>query len=231
MTAIIDYGAGNLRSVQKARESVGAQADITSDPNAIAAADHVILPGVGAFGDCMNSLRRNGLTDVIHQVTERGTPFLGICLGMQMAIVEFARDVIGYKDANSIELDPETTHPVIALMPEQNGVEDLGGTLRLGAYPCVLKEGSKARELYGTEEISERHRHRYEVNNDYRQELEENGMVLSGLSPDKRIVEMLEIPGHPFFVGTQGHPELKSRPNRAHPLFRGLIQAAVAYHQ
>ena len=158
-------------------------------------------------------------------------PYLGICLGMQMAIVEFARDVIGYKDANSIELDPETTHPVIALMPEQNGVEDLGGTLRLGAYPCVLKEGSKARELYGTEEISERHRHRYEVNNDYRQELEENGMVLSGLSPDKRIVEMLEIPGHPFFVGTQGHPELKSRPNRAHPLFRGLIQAAVAYHQ
>ena len=162
---------------------------------------------------------------------ENKIPYLGLCLGMQMAIVEFARDVIGYKDANSIELDPETAHPVIALMPEQNGVEDLGGTLRLGAYPCVLKEGSKARELYGTEEISERHRHRYEVNNDYRQELEENGMVLSGLSPDKRIVEMLEIPGHPFFVGTQGHPELKSRPNRAHPLFRGLIQAAVAYHQ
>ena len=116
-------------------------------------------------------------------------------------------------------------------MPEQNGVEDLGGTLRLGAYPCVLKEGSKARELYGSEEISERHRHRYEVNNDYRQELEENGMVLSGLSPDKRIVEMLEIHCHPFFVGTQGHPELNSRPTRAHPLFRGLIQAAVAYHQ
>ena len=152
-------------------------------------------------------------------------------LHMQMAIVEFARDVLGYQDANSIELNPETTHPVIALMPEQNGVVNLGGTLRLGAYPCVLKEGSKARELYGKEELSERHRHRYEVNNEYRQALEEKGMVLSGLSPDKRIVEMLELPDHPFFVGTQGHPELKSRPNRAHPLFRGLIQAAVAYHQ
>ena len=187
--------------------------------------DGILVPG--GFGD----RGIDGKIEAIRYAREEKIPFLGICLGMQMAIVEFARDVIGYKDANSIELDPETTHPVIALMPEQNGVEDLGGTLRLGAYPCVLKEGSKARELYGSEEISERHRHRYEVNNDYRQELEENGMVLSGLSPDKRIVEMLEIPGHPFFVGTQGHPELKSRPNRAHPLFRGLIQAAVAYHQ
>lgn len=187
--------------------------------------DGILVPG--GFG----TRGTEGKIEAIRYAREEKIPFLGICLGMQMAIVEFARDVIGYKDANSIELDPETAHPVIALMPEQNGVEDLGGTLRLGAYPCVLKEGSKARELYGTEEISERHRHRYEVNNDYRQELEENGMVLSGLSPDKRIVEMLEIPGHPFFVGTQGHPELKSRPNRAHPLFRGLIQAAVAYHQ
>ena len=187
--------------------------------------DGILVPG--GFG----TRGTEGKIEAIRYAREEKIPFLGICLGMQMAIVEFARDVIGYKDANSIELDPETTHPVIALMPEQNGVEDLGGTLRLGAYPCVLKEGSKARELYGSEEISERHRHRYEVNNDYRQELEENGMVLSGLSPDKRIVEMLEIPGHPFFVGTQGHPELKSRPNRAHPLFRGLIQAAVAYHQ
>ena len=187
--------------------------------------DGILVPG--GFG----TRGTEGKIEAIRYAREEKIPFLGICLGMQMAIVEFARDVIGYKDANSIELDPETAHPVIALMPEQNGVEDLGGTLRLGAYPCILKEGSKARELYGTEEISERHRHRYEVNNDYRQELEENGMVLSGLSPDKRIVEMLEIPGHPFFVGTQGHPELKSRPNRAHPLFRGLIQAAVAYHQ
>ena len=156
---------------------------------------------------------------------------LGICLGMQMAIVEYARHILGYEDANSIELDPETKHPVIALMPEQNGVVNLGGTLRLGAYPCVLKDGSTAQKLYGTKEISERHRHRYEVNNDYREELEQHGMVLSGISPDGRIVEMLELADHPYFVGTQGHPELKSRPNRAHPLFRGLIQAAVEYSQ
>ena len=228
---VIDYGLSNLLSVQHAFARFGAETLLTSDPAEVLRADALVLPGVGAFRDGMAGLEKLGLIEAIRQKAAAGTPLLGICLGMQMAIVEFARDVIGYKDANSIELDPETTHPVIALMPEQNGVEDLGGTLRLGAYPCVLKEGSKARELYGTEEISERHRHRYEVNNDYRQELEENGMVLSGLSPDKRIVEMLEIPGHPFFVGTQGHPELKSRPNRAHPLFRGLIQAAVAYHQ
>ena len=148
---------------------------------------------------------------------------------MQMAIVEYARDVLGYTDANSIELDPETTHPVIALMPDQEDVEDLGGTLRLGAYPCILKEGTRSRELFGKEEISERHRHRYEVNNKYRAEFEAKGMTVAGCSPDKRIVEMIEVVDHPYFVGTQGHPEFKSRPNHAHPLFRGLVTAAAAY--
>ncbi len=154
-------------------------------------------------------------------------PFLGLCLGMQLSIVEFARNVVGYNDANSIELDPATTHPVIALMPDQNGVEDIGGTLRLGSYPCVLDKTSKAYELYGEETIHERHRHRYEVNNDYRNALIEHGMKLSGLSPDGRIVEMCELPEHPFFVATQGHPELKSRPNRPHPLFKGFVKAAL----
>ena len=135
----------------------------------------------------------------------------------------------GYHDAHSIELNPDTLHPVIALMPDQNGVENIGGTLRLGAYPCVLKEGTKAFELYGQELIHERHRHRYEVNNDYRKALQENGMILSGLSPDGHIVEMIELPEHPFFVATQGHPEFKSRPNRPHPLFRGLVAAAIAH--
>ncbi len=170
-----------------------------------------------------------GKIAAIRCAREKGIPFLGICLGMQMAIVEYARHVLGYADANSIELDPDTAHPVIALMPEQDGVTDLGGTLRLGAYPCVLKKGSLVRKLYQAEEISERHRHRYEVNNEYRKELEEKGMSLCGLSPDGRIVEMLELAGHPYFVGTQAHPELKSRPNRAHPLFKGLVQAAVTY--
>ena len=158
---------------------------------------------------------------------EHKIPFLGICLGMQLAIVEFARNVLGLERAASIELVPDTPDPVIALMPEQNGVENLGGTLRLGAYPCVLGEGTLARELYGKEEISERHRHRYEVNNEYRERLMEKGMVLSGLSPDGRIVEMIELKDHPFFVATQAHPEFKSRPNHAHPLFQGLIKAAL----
>ena len=187
--------------------------------------DGILVPG--GFG----TRGTEGKITAIQYAREQKIPFLGICLGMQMAIVEYARHILGYEDANSIELDPETKHPVIALMPEQNGVVNLGGTLRLGAYPCVLKDGSTAQKLYGTKEISERHRHRYEVNNDYREELEQHGMVLSGISPDGRIVEMLELADHPYFVGTQGHPELKSRPNRAHPLFRGLIKAAVEYSQ
>ena len=147
---------------------------------------------------------------------------------MQLSIVEFARDVIGYKDAHSMELNPDTTHPVIHIMEDQIGIEDIGGTLRLGSYPCVLKEDSLAYRLYGTKEIHERHRHRYEVNNDYREVLEANGMSLCGLSPDSRIVEMVEIPSHPWFIATQAHPELKSRPNRPHPLFKGFVEAALA---
>lgn len=154
-------------------------------------------------------------------------PFLGLCLGMQLSIIEFARNVAGFNDANSIELDPATTHPVIALMPDQNGMTDIGGTLRLGSYPCVLDKTSKAYKLYGQETIYERHRHRYEVNNDYRSILTEHGMKLSGLCPDGHIVEMCELPEHPFFIATQGHPELKSRPNRPHPLFKGLVEAAI----
>ena len=158
---------------------------------------------------------------------ENNIPYLGLCLGMQVAIIEFARHVCGYNDAHSIALDPNTTHPVIALMPDQNGIEDIGGTLRLGAYPCVLDKDSKACKVYGTTEISERHRHRYEVNNDYRTALVEHGMKLCGTSPDGRIVEMIELPDHPWFIATQAHPELKSRPNRPHPLFRGFVEAAT----
>ena len=183
--------------------------------------DGVLIPG--GFG----SRGIEGKIEAISYARRTKTPMLGLCLGMQLAIVEFARNVIGYNDAHSIELDPSTTHPVIALMPDQNGVEDIGGTLRLGAYPCVLDKNSRAYQLYGEETIYERHRHRYEVNNDYRLVLTEHGLRLSGLSPDGRIVEMCEITEHPFFVATQGHPELKSRPNKPHPLFRGFIAAAL----
>ena len=163
----------------------------------------------------------------IRYAREHNVPYLGLCLGMQLAIVEFARNVLGYADAHSVELEPSTSHPVIHLMPEQDGVEDIGGTLRLGSYPCVLNPSSKARELYGQETIWERHRHRYEVNNDFRSALADRGMLLSGLSPDGRIVEMIELPCHPWFVATQAHPELKSRPNKPHPLFRGFVEAAL----
>ena len=158
-------------------------------------------------------------------------PYLGICLGMQMAIVEFARHVLGYEDANSIELDPDTKHPVIALMPDQDGIEDIGGTLRLGAYPCVLADGSKAQELYGEKEISERHRHRYEFNNNFREEIENKGMQITGTSPTGELVETVEIPNHPFYIGVQFHPEFKSRPNRAHPLFKAFVAASLKRSQ
>ena len=169
----------------------------------------------------------DGKIAAIHYARTHQIPFLGLCLGMQLAIVEYARNVAGLRDAHSIELDPSTTHPVIALMPDQENVEDIGGTLRLGSYPCVLDKSTKAYELYGTDQIAERHRHRYEVNNDYRKILTDNGLTLSGLSPDGRIVEMIEIKEHPFFIATQAHPELKSRPNRPHPLFKGFVKASL----
>ena len=181
----------------------------------------IIVPG--GFG----SRGVEGMISAAKYARENNVPYLGLCLGMQVAIIEFARHVCGFHDAHSVELDPNTTHPVIALMPDQNGVEDIGGTLRLGSYPCVLDPTSKARELYGSEEIHERHRHRYEVNNDFRAALTEGGMKLCGTSPDGRIVEMIEIPDHPWFLATQAHPEFKSRPNRPHPLFKGFVEAAV----
>ncbi|WP_099467085.1 CTP synthase [Konateibacter massiliensis] len=183
----------------------------------------ILVPG--GFGD----RGIEGKITAIQYARENKLPFLGLCLGMQLSIVEFARHVVGYNDAHSVELQPDTTHPVIHLMPDQNGIEDIGGTLRLGSYPCILDESSKAYALYGEKTIHERHRHRYEVNNDYRNVLIEKGMMLSGLSPDERIVEMVEIKDHPWFIGTQAHPELKSRPNRPHPLFKGFVEAALNY--
>lgn len=183
----------------------------------------ILVPG--GFGD----RGVEGKILAIRYARENKIPFLGLCLGMQLSIVEFARHAAGLTDAHSTELNPSTTHPVIHIMPEQNGVTDLGGTLRLGSYPCVLDSTTKAYRLYGQAEIHERHRHRYEVNNDYRPILEENGMILSGISPDGRIVEMIELEDHPWFLATQAHPEFKSRPNRPHPLFTGFIKASLNY--
>ena len=153
---------------------------------------------------------------------------MGLCLGMQIAIIEFARNVCKLDNANSKEIDPSTPYPVIDFLPGQNEYSMLGGTLRLGQYPCKLKEGTKARAAYGEEMISERHRHRYEVNNDFREVLSKQGMIFCGTSPNDSIVEMIELPDHPWFVACQFHPEFKSRPNRPHPLFMGFMHAAVA---
>ncbi len=180
----------------------------------------VVAPGFGGRGI-------EGKVEAVRMARETGLPFLGICYGMQMAVVEFARNVCGLTGANSEEVDPNTPYPVIHLLPDQKGVIDKGATMRLGSYPCNLASGSLSAEVYGDTRITERHRHRFEVNNDFREKLIEHGMAISGVSPDYRLVEMVEIPGHPFFVGTQAHPEFKSRPNRPHPLFSGLIAAAV----
>ena len=181
----------------------------------------LVAPGFGGRGI-------EGKIEAIRHAREGGLPFLGICLGLQMAVIEYARNVVGLAGANSEEMDPNAPHPIIHLLPEQRDVVDKGATMRLGTYPCNLVFGSIAAGLYGGTRIEERHRHRFEVNNDYRERLQEAGMVISGVSPDYRLVETIEIPGHPFFVATQAHPEFKSRPNRPHPLFTGLIAAAVA---
>lgn len=169
-----------------------------------------------------------GKVSAIKFARENNIPFFGICLGMQLAVVEFARNVCGLKKANSAEFSKNKTN-VIDIMPEQKKVKNMGGSMRLGAYPCAVKKGTRAMEAYKAEEISERHRHRFEVNNEYREVLEQNGMVLSGLSPDGRLVEIVELPGNSWFVGCQFHPELKSRATKAHPLFREFVRAALEF--
>jgi CTP synthase len=171
----------------------------------------------------------DGMVEAIRSVRESGLPFLGICLGMQTAVIEFARNKIGLGDSHSSEFAPDCEHPVISLMEAQQHVTDMGGTMRLGAYPCRLKPGSLVAEAYGQPEISERHRHRYEFANAYREQFTQHGMRLSGISPDGALVEILELPDHPWYVGCQFHPELKSRPTRPHPLFAGFVGAAATH--
>ena len=184
-------------------------------------ADGILIPG--GFGDRGSE----GKIAAIRYARENQVPFFGICLGMQMAVVEFARNVCGLEGANSSEFDLQTPHPVIHLMAEQKAIDTKGGTMRLGAFPCVLQNETLAAKLYGREKISERHRHRYEFNNSYRAEFGAKGMMLSGLSPDSELVEIIELKNHPWFLGCQFHPEFKSRPMDCHPLFRGFIEAAV----
>jgi CTP synthase len=183
--------------------------------------DGILIPG--GFGE----RGIEGMIEAARRAREGSVPFFGICLGLQCAVIEFARNVAGMEDSHSYEFDKDSPHPVICLMDSQLKVTTKGGTMRLGAYPAKLADGSRVAQIYGTHEISERHRHRYEFNNEYRAPFQEHGMVFSGLSPDGRLVEMIEIPGHPWFVGCQFHPELKSRPTRPHPLFASFVEAAA----
>ena len=183
--------------------------------------DGIVVPG--GFGN----RGIEGKIETIKYARENKVPFLGICLGMQMAVIEFARNVLKIKDANSVEIDENTKNPLIHIMESQKGIDKKGGTMRLGAYPCTIKKDSKTYEIYKKEEILERHRHRYEYNNDYREQLESAGLKVSGTSPDGNLVEIVEIKEHPYFIAAQFHPELKSRPNRPAPLFDGLIKACI----
>jgi CTP synthase len=190
---------------------------------ALEGVDGVLVPG--GFGE----RGTEGKILAVRYAREKGVPFFGICLGLQMAVVELSRNVLKLERANSQEFDANTPHPVVHLMDEQRSVTDKGATMRLGAYPCVIEKGSLAEKIYGAREISERHRHRYEVNNAYRAQLESAGLRLSGLSPDRNLVEIVELPNHPYFIGCQFHPEFKSKPMKPHPLFSNFIAAALEH--
>ncbi|MBC7550788.1 MAG: CTP synthase, partial [Cellulomonas sp.] len=198
---------------------------------ALKGVDAILVPG--GFG--VRGIE--GKLGALRWARENKVPTLGICLGLQTMGIEYARTVLGLADASSSEFDPETTNPVVATMAEQlaivGGDGDLGGTMRLGSYAAVLEPGSVVAKAYGTEQVTERHRHRYEVNNAYRAQLEAAGLVFSGLSPDSKLVEFVELPSdvHPYYVATQAHPEFKSRPTRAHPLFAGLVSAALEFQK
>lgn len=221
--ALVHAGAETSTAVQ-IRWIESDQFENTAEPaQLLADVDGVVIaPGFGGRGI-------EGKIAALKFVRETGIPFLGICLGMQMAVIEYARNVCGIEGATSSEFDPAAKEAVVDVMPDQAAVSAKGGTMRLGQYPCNLEANTLAHKLYGSTRITERHRHRYEVNNNYRELLKEKGLTISGVSPDYRLVEMIELPQHPFFIATQAHPEFKSRPNRPHPLFLGLVQAAQAH--
>lgn len=183
--------------------------------------DGILVPGGFGYRGI------NGKIEAIRYARERSVPFFGICLGLQCAVIEFARNVVKLDDANTTEIDPNCRHPVVCMLDEQFNVTHKGGTMRLGSYPCTLTDGSKAHQAYGTLKVEERHRHRYEFNNQYRQQFAANGLAVTGASPDGQLVEVVEIPKHPWFLAVQCHPEFKSKPTKAHPLFRGFVEAAL----
>jgi CTP synthase len=227
---VIDYGMGNLWSVLSALRYLGSNPTISSSPEEIVRADALLLPGVGSFRKAMNSLQKNGIDQaIVEAVQSKGTKILGICLGMQMSVIEFARNQLGLPKAHSTEMDPATPDPVIDLMEGQKAITKKGGTMRLGAYPCKIEKDSLAYQIYGSELISERHRHRWEFNNKYLDAMQAAGLKASGLNQETNLVEIVEIPDHPFFIGVQYHPELKSTVENPHPIFVHFVKAAKAF--
>ncbi len=219
--ALVHGGIAN--DVRVALEFIDAQRLEEGEPGGLAKVDAILVPGgFGVRGT-------EGKIMAVRYAREQKVPFFGICLGLQMAVIECARDVLGLERANSLEFDEQTPHPVVTLMESQRAVSEKGGTMRLGSYACKLKEGTKARELYGTDLVHERHRHRYEFNNAYKAQFEGSGMVFSGMNPDLGLVEMIELNNHPHFIGCQFHPEFKSKPFKPHPLFAGFIRAAMIH--
>ena len=201
--------------------------DITSEnaQDMLGECDGILIPG--GFGD----RGIEGKVAAAHYARTNNIPYFGICLGMQISVIEFARNVLHFEDANSAEFNEQCAYPVIHIMPEQKEITEKGGTMRLGLYPCVLTEGTLSQTAYNDELVYERHRHRYEFNNQWRKDFEQGGMKIAGLSPDSKLVEIVEIPQHPWFVGVQFHPEFKSRPNRPHPLFNGFVAAALNHRE
>jgi CTP synthase len=209
----------NIKYIHSSHINQGNVADILKDLSGV-----LVAPGFGERGI-------EGKIETIRYVRENNIPFLGICLGMQCAVVEFARNVLGLKTASSTEMNPATSDPVITIMEEQKNIQDMGGTMRLGAYPCELKKDSLAKQIYGKKNIKERHRHRYEFNNKYMEQFEEAGMRATGINPDSNLVEIVEIPDHPWFLGAQFHPEYKSRVEAPHPIFVSFVEACLSYFQ
>ena len=239
MIAIIDYGAGNIKSVINAFKFLGHECVLLSEPKSLKEHSHIVLPGVGAFGEAMKKLKFKGMDEAIKEAVKNGKAFIGICLGMQLAMIEFARDVLGLEDANSMEFNKECKNPIIYLIDSfidahgkkqiRTHTSPLGGTMRLGAYNCDIKPKTLLAEIYGNaKSVKERHRHRYEANPKYKEVFEKAGLIVSGESDG--LVEAIELKGHPWFVGVQCHPEFTSRLTRPNPVILGFIKASLANH-
>jgi CTP synthase len=217
----LDHAAIALSSRVVVRKVESEDIEREGAERALGGVDGILVPGGFGYRGIA------GKVEAIRFARERGVPFFGICLGLQCAVIEFARDVVGLEDANSTEMNSKCTHPVVCLLDEQYDITEMGGTMRLGLYPCVLAKGSRIHQAYGEDIIQERHRHRYEFNNQYRQEFAAHGMLFPGTSPDGKLVEAIELPNHPWFVAVQCHPEFRSKPTQAHPLFRSFVKASL----